>query len=106
MFLINQAGELERRQLFLQTQEASRQEDWEHNRNQEEETRFEACVQERNKKEAQQIREAMAEEHRMLACQSKPSQMKRSGTSSAPSSSNNMRGFKKPRKVSMFDELR
>uniref|UniRef100_A0A8R7PRZ5 Uncharacterized protein n=1 Tax=Triticum urartu TaxID=4572 RepID=A0A8R7PRZ5_TRIUA len=68
MFLINQDEELEIRQLFLQTQEASRQEAWKHNRNQEEETRVEACLHERNKKETQQTREAMAEEHMMTAC--------------------------------------
>ena len=102
LFLINQADEIDRQQSFLQTQETARQRAWEQQTVQQEATRVQAALQDADKTKAQQDREAMVEEQRMNACQSKTTTMKRTGASS----SQNRRTFKKPRKVSMFDELR
>ncbi|KAE8819976.1 hypothetical protein D1007_02156 [Hordeum vulgare] len=91
MFLINQSDEMERRQLFLQTQEETRQEAWKQQIDQQENTRIEAELQEKN------VREATRQEAERSAAPVKRS---------AASSSQSIRGFKKPRRVNMLDELR
>lgn len=97
MFLINQSDEMEIRQLFLQTQEETRQEAWKQQIDQQENTRIEAELQEKN------VREATRQEVERSATPMRSAALvKRSATSSSQS----IRGFKKPRSGNMFDELR
>jgi len=103
LFFINQADEIDRQQSFMQTQEVARHRAWEQRTVQQEATRLQAEILYKDKRETEQARSAMVEEERMNACLSKKATLKRTG---GASSSQNMRGFKKPRKVNMFDELR